>query len=1000
MAHKEMNLRLKNRRDTLANWEAKNPVLLSGETAYVVLDSGVRQKTGDGTKTFKELPYDDADIYRAVGAVQASQTEASSQIAALSGRADVLDSRFTAISDIANNNAAAIANKADKTTALALQSEIEDLNKDVAAVQAEVDAVEKTVGGHTTAIASLQQTPPSHTHGTSAITGLDNTISTMNSNIADAASKAATALNTANSKAASDHSHTLSALGAAAAKHGHAIADVTNLATTISGLESNIASAASTANSALSTANGKANSNHTHTPASLGAAASSHGHAISDVTNLSSTISTMSGDISALETELATKANKADIATTVMQGTATQNNTYWKISDFGNWGTGTWMYKGFTMLITSRAGEAVWVSLAANDSATSAGAFRLVNRYTKIAAIYYSVSESAIYVLAAGWANNICAHILTNVNGDYVPTVAQATGLPSDAVSINIVEFGIDSTSTVVGSASSILKLGGSADRPTYNDKDLTLYSDLSSHAANTTTHVTAGERTNWNAAYSHSTAAHAPSGAEVNQNAFSNVKVGSVTIAADSKTDTLTIAAGSNIQLAGDATNDIVTISATDTTYGNATTSASGLMTAAMVTKLNGIATGANNYSLPTASSSTLGGVKTTSTVTSTSGYTACPIISGVPYYKDTNTTYALSSFGITASADELNYCDGVTSSIQTQLNAKAASSTVTSLSTRVGTAESQLTKVASDVAAALTIANDAYGLADSKQAAGSYAVVNAANTFDGEQKMLNKSYCPTMNDIASGVGCSLKNSRACDNQLIVAEVYAPTTAVTDSTINMTSTVGEIPFYHGVSGNSGQFSGKTLMGKITTSGWVGNVVGNVTGSATSLSGLTATVAELNYCDGVTSNIQTQLNGKLSDAVFYATYGTTTFAEIKAAHDAGKVVILDYSTGGSSAPHRSVLGYIDNNTASFLLIAHSRYSGSTNGLTTTDLTSWYVKVTSSGWSAAYRVIIDLNRTTRVNENDTNYTRLMARGASLNSTDTSPAVNGAIAWTYA
>ena len=56
--------------------------------------------------------------------------------------------------------------------------------------------------------------------------------------------------------------------------------------------------------------------------------------------------------------------------------------------------------------------------------------------------------------------------------------------------------------------------------------------------------------------------------------------------------------------------------------------------------TKLAGIATGANNYTLPTAGSS-LGGVKTTSTVSSNSGYTACPIIGGVPYYKDTNTTY-----------------------------------------------------------------------------------------------------------------------------------------------------------------------------------------------------------------------------------------------------------------------------------------------------------------------------------------------------------------------
>lgn len=48
-----------------------------------------------------------------------------------------------------------------------------------------------------------------------------------------------------------------------------------------------------------------------------------------------------------------------------------------------------------------------------------------------------------------------------------------------------------------------------------------------------------------------------------------------------------------------------------TNTTYNNATTSAAGLMSAADKTKLDGIATGANNYSLPTASSSTLGGVK-----------------------------------------------------------------------------------------------------------------------------------------------------------------------------------------------------------------------------------------------------------------------------------------------------------------------------------------------------------------------------------------------------
>lgn len=40
-----------------------------------------------------------------------------------------------------------------------------------------------------------------------------------------------------------------------------------------------------------------------------------------------------------------------------------------------------------------------------------------------------------------------------------------------------------------------------------------------------------------------------------------------------------------------------------------------------------------------------------------------------------------------------------------------------------------------------------------------------------------------------------------------------------------------------------------------------------------------------------------------------------------------------------------------------------------------------------------------NRTTGVHEADTNYTTLMARGMSLNAAETTPAVNGAIAWQY-
>lgn len=41
----------------------------------------------------------------------------------------------------------------------------------------------------------------------------------------------------------------------------------------------------------------------------------------------------------------------------------------------------------------------------------------------------------------------------------------------------------------------------------------------------------------------------------------------------------------------------------------------------------------------------------------------------------------------------------------------------------------------------------------------------------------------------------------------------------------------------------------------------------------------------------------------------------------------------------------------------------------------------------------------LNRSTPVNQGDTNYTALMARAMSLNDTEVTPTVNGAIAWVY-
>lgn len=126
--------------------------------------------------------------------------------------------------------------------------------------------------------------------------------------------------------------------------------------------------------------------------------------------------------------------------------------------------------------------------------------------------------------------------------------------------------------------------------------------------------------------------------GAEVNQNAFSNVVVGSTTIAADSKTDTLTLTAGSNITLTPNATNDSITISASGSSYSlplasnntrggiklssdtrggtpNGITTTSGRTYAVQVNSSEQAVVNVpwtdTKYALPTASASTLGGVK-----------------------------------------------------------------------------------------------------------------------------------------------------------------------------------------------------------------------------------------------------------------------------------------------------------------------------------------------------------------------------------------------------
>ena len=63
MNEKILKTRIKQRRDTVANWTTNNPVLLKGEIAIVEdTDGAIRFKVGDGSKTFSELAYTDEKL--------------------------------------------------------------------------------------------------------------------------------------------------------------------------------------------------------------------------------------------------------------------------------------------------------------------------------------------------------------------------------------------------------------------------------------------------------------------------------------------------------------------------------------------------------------------------------------------------------------------------------------------------------------------------------------------------------------------------------------------------------------------------------------------------------------------------------------------------------------------------------------------------------------------------------------------------------------------------
>ena len=240
-------------------------------------------------------------------------------------------------------------------------------------------------------------------------------------------------------------------------------------------------------------------------------------------------------------------------------------------------------------------------------------------------------------------------HSISNITDLQTALNGKAASSHGTHVSYSTTAPVMDGTASV-GTASTVAR----SDHKHPTDTSRAAQTSLDSHTSNTTAHITSAERTNWGTGYTHSQSAHAPSNAEKNQNAFSNVVVGSTTIAADTATDTITFVAGDNITLTPDATNDKITISAKDTTY---TLGSFGITASATeLNKLKGV----------TAS---------TTEINYVDGVTS-NIQNQLDGKAATSHTHTVSNItDLIATVKELNYMDGVTSSVQTQLDNKASS-------------------------------------------------------------------------------------------------------------------------------------------------------------------------------------------------------------------------------------------------------------------------------------------------------------------------------------
>ena len=278
----------------------------------------------------------------------------------------------------------------------------------------------------------------------------------------------------------------------------------------------------------------------------------------------------------------------------------------------------------------------------------------------------------------------------------------------------------------------------------------------------------------------------------------------------------------------------------------------------------------------------------------------------------------------GITATVAELNFTDGVTSNIQTQLDAKQPYHTIAVTVVNSGGNKYALDGTVQQTALlpkSVTIrfdqsdsSNAGHPLRLSTTSDGTHASGSAFSTgvsavgtpgsagaytqvtLEQDAPDLLYTYCTAH----SGMGAKVYSGK---------DLSTLTSTVAELNIldGVTSTAAELNILDGVTSTAAELN---ILDGVTSTAAELNILDGVTATATELNimdGVTATTTELNYVDGVTSSIQTQLDAKLGSTspITISTTGNETQLTLTSTD-------ADHTTGPNMTFYRNSASPADN----------------------------------------------------------------------------------------